>query len=290
MNSIVGCHVIDKKNIGDLLSSPLQYFPFDGFTKEFFDIREVSKNPDFLSGKHIILGGGGLAYKPFFAEISALKSIPNLGKLIVWGIGQQFYEVRDDDPQTQERIANFDYSILSGFDLIGIRDREFPFDWVPCASCLHEEFDRPRQAQHDFVVFSHKKFCIEIENFPRMTNECNDFKAVLDFLGSGETVLTSSYHGAYWSILLGKRVIAFPFSSKFYTLKHAPVLYPVNQWKMNKKQWWNRFIGENKDTFGIDTSKWRDLLPHCRSYPESLQECRGQNRYFYTKVLEIIEQ
>ena len=45
---------------------------------------------------------------------------------------------------------------------------------------------------------------------------------VLDYLGSAEIIYTNSYHGAFWSLLLGREVIipksSNPLSSKFYGL------------------------------------------------------------------------
>ena len=108
---------------------------------------------------------------------------------------------------------------LDGVDLVGIRDYDVGLPWVPCASCMHPEFDRPRSPKHEVVVFSHKKFRLNIKGLPTFTNKEVDFRAVLDFLGSGETILTSSFHGAYWGTLLGRKVLAFPFSSKFFWLK-----------------------------------------------------------------------
>ena len=288
MNQIVGCHVIDRTNIGDLLSSPLIYFPFEGFSKERFDVRDMlTERAKTLSGKHIILGGGGLVYKRFFPYLNAFKEIENPGKVIAWGVGQQQYDVMDDSKEARDRVANFDYSIIESFDLLGIRDFGFCHPWVPCVSCMHEEFDRPRQIEHEFVVFSHKKFLVEVENLPRETNATADLKSVLDFLGSGETVITSSFHGAYWATLLGRQVIAFPFSSKFHTLKHAPAIYPVRKWYLEKK-WWHRFAGVREKRFRTDTSDWRDLLQHCRSHPESLEECREQNRKYYQQAMETL--
>jgi hypothetical protein len=41
MNTIVNLHVIDPKNIGDYLSSPLQYFNFPGFETQALDIHQL---------------------------------------------------------------------------------------------------------------------------------------------------------------------------------------------------------------------------------------------------------
>ena len=46
-----------------------------------------------------------------------------------------------------------------------------------------------------------------------------DENKTIEFIGSGDVVVTNSYHGAYWATLLGKVVVAFPWASKFYGLK-----------------------------------------------------------------------
>jgi len=158
---------------------------------------------------------------------------------------------------------------------------------------MHPAFDRQRQIKHEIVVFSHKKFQINIPGVPRLTNTTQSFEQVLDFLASGETIITSSYHGAYWGTLLGRKVLAFPFSTKFYTFKHLPTLYPSKKWKQAscklsifKKQIYQHW---HKNKFLCDCSDWQDLLKDCQSYPESLMECRTQNQKFYEQCLEMIE-
>jgi hypothetical protein len=158
---------------------------------------------------------------------------------------------------------------------------------------MHPAFDRQREVKHEIVVFSHKKFQIHIPGVPRLTNTTQNFEQVLDFLASGETIITSSYHGAYWGTLLGRKVLAFPFSTKFYTFKHLPTLYPVKKWKpaswklsIFKKQIYQRW---DKNKFLCDLQNWQDLLKNCQSYPESLVECRTQNQKFYEQCLEMID-
>ena len=113
---------------------------------------------------------------------------------------------------------------------------------------------------------------------------------VLDFLGSGETVLTSSYHGVYWATLLGRKVLAFPFSSKFYTLKHKPNMYPVELWLRKKKSFIERLNFRYKNKFYFpSTNSWQSLLKDSQSYPESLEECRHKNQLYYSKVMEFME-
>ncbi|MDH6059571.1 polysaccharide pyruvyl transferase family protein [Chrysosporum bergii ANA360D] len=287
MKSIVNYHVIDYTNIGDLFSAPTKYFTFPGYTVEQADIRTISD--DEIRGKHLILGGGGLLYQPFLHSFTKLTASKANTKLIAWGIGQQIY----GGNFTHQELDNFNYSqYLTNFDLVGIRDVNCKYNWVACPSCMHPGFDKKRDIKHEFVVFSHKKFQIKIGNFPHLTNNNQDIEEILDFLGSGETILTSSYHGAYWGTLLGRKVLSFPFSSKFYTLKHPPGIFPIQKWVQQKVKLslFNKtlfeFRYENK--FFCQMDNWQDYLKHCRVYPESLDESRQRNHWYYSQILNLL--
>ncbi len=236
-----------------------------------------------------------MLFPRFLPEIATMINATQRKKLIALGIGQQIYVWKKGKlflrEITDEAINSFDYSYLEKFDLVGIRDFSISgYDWLPCASCMHKSFYKKREIKHEFVVFSHKKFLLNIENFPRMTNECNDIEKVLDFLGSGDTVLTSSYHGVYWATLLGRKVLAFPFSSKFYTLKYKPSMYPVEMWFKKNKSFIDKLNFRYKNKFCFPSADgWQSLLKDCQSYPESLEECRHKNQLYYSKVMEILE-
>jgi hypothetical protein len=286
MDSIINCHVIDQKNIGDLLSAPTNYFTFPGYKLERADIRQSEELT--IRGKHIIVGGGGLIYSRFLNNISGLISNSERGKLIAWGVGHQAY-----GDYSNASTKYLEYSkYLDKFDLVGIRDYGSKYNWVPCASCMHPSFDKKREIKHDFVVFSHKKFQLKIDKFPRMTNEAKSIDEVLDFLGSGDTILTSSYHGTYWGILLGRKVLAFPFSSKFYELKHQPGIYSVQKWNQSKIRLsvFGKLIYEfrYKNKYSCKTDEWQDALNHCNYYPDSLQESRSSNQEYYSQILELL--
>lgn len=141
-----------------------------------------------------------------------------------------FWEIID------EVINLFDYLYLENFDLVGIRDFGIlGYDWLFCVSCMYKLFDKKREIKYEFVVFFYKKFFLNIENFFCLINECNDMEKVLDFLGFGEIVLMSFYYGVYWVILLGRKVLVFFFSSKFYILKYKLNMYLVEFWLWKKK-------------------------------------------------------
>lgn len=293
MSSIVNYHVFGQKNIGDRLSAPVNYFDFPGCDLEEADIFKPKAT---TKGKHIILGGGGLLFSRFENSISELVSFKGDKKLIAWGVGQQVY-----GDFSINSIKSFNYlKYLDDFNLVGIRDFDFGYNWVPCSSCMNQSFDKKREIRHEFVVFSHKKFQLKIDSFPQMTNDvAEDIDQVLDFLASGETILTSSYHGAYWGILLGRKVLAFPFSSKFYTLKHKPEIYPVQKWIQAR----NRLLAKGlslfnrlgykfhyKNKYSCKCDDWQVALKNCRSYPESLQQSRMANQLYYAQVLQLLLQ
>ncbi|MGD1943959.1 MAG: hypothetical protein ACFB0G_21905 [Leptolyngbyaceae cyanobacterium] len=285
MPKIINFHVLDKKNVGDLLSSPLRYFDFPGYDCEERDLRTV--NTQDIKDAHVIIGGGGLLFKRFLPNIEAVHTDKGCGQHIFWGVGQQSYQL------TQK--ISFDYKpYTSNSDLVGVRDDNMIHPWVPCVSCMHPSFDKSRTAMHEFVIFSHKKFQINIPGIPRITNEESDFDKVLDFLGSGKTILTSSFHGAYWGTLLGRKVLAFPFSSKFFTFRHQPELYPVKKWSRNR--WKFSILGKTLysldykgEKLACDISNWREHARKIQSFPNSLQECRSRNQWFYESVMTALD-
>lgn len=277
MKSIINLHRMDLTNIGDYYASPMHYFSFPNCTVEHKEI--VGITPAMLSAKHVIVGGGGLLdewFQPSFQTIRQSKA----ASLTAWGPGQQL----DRGPWFKQHHA-FNYpDYLSGFSLIGIRDYEYGYPWVPCASCMHPLFDKPREIKHDFVVFSHKSRPIPISGFPELNNETNNLEEVLEFLSSGETIITSSYHGAYWGTLLNRKVLAFPFNSKFFTFRHQPAIYP-SIWKRKRS-----ILGLGASSgYALEMVKgWRFLAGTARNYPGALAECRAANEVFHDQFMSFL--
>ncbi len=303
------------------MSSPITYFPFTGMENRKLDIHYL--NPSFnppeagvqdsvtletvekIQQKHLIVGGGGLLYETFKPCYKNLEEVfpRSGGKRIAWGIGQQIYSGtrRDSDslPEQLNKVkTTFNYGdYLDSFDLVGIRDYGFAYDWVPCVTCMHPGFEQKRSPQHEFVVFSHKKFQISLPGFPHTTNASADLGEILDFLASGETILTSSFHGAYWGTLLGRKVVMFPFSTKFMTLKYLPGVYPVQEWRQKgfyfrpfKETFLNKFVIDlrYKNKYGCDLSEWQTVVKKALVYPDILEEHRARNRWFYQRVMETL--
>jgi hypothetical protein len=256
---LVNIHRLDN-NIGDWMSSPLRFFSFPTKTAEV-DIlggtSQVQLNHD------VLVGGGGLLARDSFALRMESIAERTKGSLIGWGIGHNRYEA------INTTLSYPDY--LRRFKLLGLRDYGQGLPYVPCVSCMSPLFDQAAEIRHEAVVYRHGKrpWPLEIDpEIPVMENTAIDagmdeaFRRTIDSLSSAEIILTNSYHGVYWGILLGKKVLAVPFSTKFYALKYKVPL--------------------------VETEDWRAQVHEAKAYPEALEECRDLNRRFHAKVLAYL--
>lgn len=272
-NLIVNLHRRETPNIGDLRSAPLEYFTISehqrtieltGWSRED-ERRRQSWLTVINEAKGYILGGGGLMefekHQPSLAFLAAQRK-----KSVIWGAGTN--AVASSWTRIKPQFK-YDYS---AFGLIGCRDyfyENLGFEWVPCASCMHPAFSQTYEKTKDIVFFGNagmKGFEAFIpKNIPEssiMMNLKTSIEAVVSFLGSAETVITSSYHGAYWALLLGRKVVGIPTSSKFYGFKHAIPLCTIEDWPRFEKL--------------------------SRSYPEALEDCRKANVDFSAKVKDYL--
>lgn len=121
-------------------------------------------------------------------------------------------------------------------------------------------FSEDNAPLHDFVIYEHKQHPIEISGLPRMNNFNRNIKNVIDFLSSGNCVITNSYHGVYWATLLKRKVICIPFSSRFMATKFPPV-----------------YLSE--------IGNWRQSVKLAREYSEARHICIRQNINFYHRII-----
>lgn len=248
------CNTLYKANLGDLLSSPWNYFPVLQHSA-WIDADDYPRGD-------VIFGGSGMIYQGYQASMIRASEDPAIKK-IVWATGINRHGSTDVIfPQW-----------LDKFHLVGLRDFGNPYEYVPCPSCLNAQFDVKRKSIVDeIVVFEHDMFPITLDGnptFPRMkngdvTSPCG-FYQVLDFLAKGQIVITNSYHGTYWSMLLGQKVLLYkPWSSKFLSFKHPPQI--------------------------CDEHTWKEMCDESTSAPEDfLRECREVNRSFADRVFTLLQ-
>ena len=246
-------HRRTKGNIGDFFCNPSRYFDFRPITKKLTDQINIKDST-------VVIGGGGLIHPSFTPRIvELLEQQPK--NIIVWAIGSNY--ALDKDKGYPDWIRNA--------TLVGIRDfkslsvNSTLGEYVPCVSCMHPAFNKKYKASHDKVYYLHARQSSEdtfkkLEGKPLLTNKAKDFNEVITFLGSGETVVTDSYHGAYWAMLMKRNVQVVPWSTKFKTFKYIPVLL-------------ESILEDSNDTMYIDP-KYRD-------------DCRKINKRFYDKFKDI---
>lgn len=245
----------DKDNIGDMYSAPFRYFPFLSGDSADIGSVPVSGLDDRISGKFVVVGGGGCVDLEAYRK--QVKAVPghNPMKAVAWGVGTNSGNV----------FPNYDF--LKGYDLVGCRDWNSPFEWVPCVSCMSPLMDEARQMRAVFPVVAYFHSCRRVEKnlgVPVMNNRQPDLATVLRFLASGLVVVTNTYHGAYWATLIGRAVVILdPWSSKFFHMRHRHIFA---QWPEVEKQ-----VGK------------------AVRYEHALSECREANLRFSEKVQRLME-
>jgi hypothetical protein len=247
-------HRKTPNNIGDYWCNPSRYFKFENLYSE-----ELMHNDSLTSNDALIVGGGGLIHKKFQLHINRI--LDNKPKVsAIWGIGHNFS--RKHMEKTKGNVYYPDWT--KKVNLIGIRDWiEGHYDtYLPCVTCMHPAFDKTYAVKNDIVYFTHAfKSKYNGKSAPHLKNNEMNFDKVIEFLGSGNTVITDSYHGAYWAQLLGKNVVLSSWSVKFNHMKYTP-----------------EFINSINETPPIVNNRVDGFL----------EESRYLNKRFYQKFLTLL--
>lgn len=215
-------HIRNVKNVGDKSCSPFDYFDWGEATVS--DIRD-DDTPDYDIG---IYGGGKI-----FGGLSGYPGVrqPQSRFNIAWGVGT---------------VQSFPFSPRYNrsrklMNLIGSRDYgDKRFDYAPCPSCMSPYFDAPHEPEHDVVFYAHagktnlKRLNIP-DHIPVQTNVCANLETALQFIASGRTVISNSYHGVYWALLMGRKTLCLPFSNKFGHYRQSPHFATTKTWQKELK-------------------------------------------------------
>lgn len=268
-DSVVNLHRIDKNNVGDFYCAPHLYFDvLKDKSLDIFDYKVDDKNVtnnfiEKISNNSLIIGGGGLLNRSGFSKQMKMfeKLTDNNKKIVLWGLGHN-----RKDPSTFNKKVDYNINI-SRFGLVGTRDYSMPGEYVPCVSCMHSIFDKDYSSVQETGIIFHKdtlkknNLLKRLENYPTSSNTTN-LEEMVGFIGKSETIVTDSYHAMYWSLLLNKKVVAIPNSSKFYDFKYNPVF-------------------SSFENFEDDIKKGQ-------SYSGILEECREINHKFADKVFNYL--
>lgn len=259
MKTVIFYRIIDHRNAGDMLCCPKPHFAQYQDCEEV-DMRRWVPDPNRVS----IFGGGGILYpelNDILASAGEARRNRQTGPVIIWGAGENLLNQK----------CLMEPSYIDDFDLVGLRDfggKRNP-NYVPCVSCLIPGIEAFRNLDPIFemVIYDHFGAPIPCGNIaPRLTNlEGISVDSRMRFLALGKTILTNSYHGAYWAMLMGRKVILYaaPLTSRYFHLKYQPkTIFSA---------------AEIDERSGIDAPA------------EYLNECRSLNQSFHAKVIALIQ-
>lgn len=213
---ILGLHFRSTNNLGDRTCHPLDYFDLTSGGLNQVTCADVRAFPFIEKLDVVVFGGGALG-----TLSQRVREIYPNAAFVGWGVGCTSRNMAPVNAVAHDKAS-------AGFSLWGARDWGASQDYVPCVSCMSPIFDEELTIRHETVVYGHSgvrplKSEAEKLGLPYMDNTTPvTLREALEFLASGETVITSSYHGAYWGTLLGRKVAMIPFGAKFFSLKHRP--------------------------------------------------------------------
>jgi len=239
-------HLRSTPNIGDRVATPARWLDF-GTEVTVQDFGAEVPRCD------VAVFGGGQVYGE--AAGAVLYRSAAARRRVVWGIGMR--GVNRDTAR---------HDVFAGaVDLLGCRDVGVAGTvHVPCASCMAPRLAAPQPPRHDVVIYAHAGKSGSLQRpsgMPFATNQRGTFAQAIDFIASGETVVTNSYHGTYWAMLLGRRVLCLPYGEKFGGFAQPPVM--------------------------ADPTDWLAAVPKARAADGYLAASRALTADFYARVLAL---
>jgi hypothetical protein len=197
-------HYGDLTNVGDYLASPRHYFDF------------VCESPA------VIVGGG--ASNNYFAK----RALRKPGVRVLWGVGQSWPFGTGPSPVgavmksmlrrlVYKRASTRDPSLVtSTLPLVPCVSVFNPITETPVGQVVSVFVNGNPRVSGDVDVLR-QQLAVSGHNFEVYANTLpiEDFTAA--FAGT-RTIITNSYHAAYWGLLAGREVHIIGYSSKFSSL------------------------------------------------------------------------
>jgi len=261
-------------NAGDYYCSPKLYYNFDGFdvihrTLNPTIFNTLKDEPNFNSS-YVIFGGGGIIdtnsdIKTFY------DTLPKTNIYFHWGSGSNRINLNQVNWKINDKEIKFVDSDFENFKLIGRRDYIEKYkqnhSYVPCVSCKLPQLKKKYINQRRIGIVQHAWLKQINLNYPTINMNLSnyDIDNIIKFIGESEIIITGSFHGAYFGLLMGKTVlINGNWSSKFDTFKYKPTLL----------------------TNDIE----KDIVEANIAPNNYLDECIELNDNFYKKILTIISE
>lgn len=208
-------------NLGDWICSPYSYFPsfFSQYTCVFHSHWNILWH-EIDKGDVVILGGGGQLDNSDALNEQINRLIRNCDNVVIWGSGTHRYAPGNIfNKKTAEVPIQYEKA-----KLVGVRDYNHPsgLPYVPCVSCMHPAFtealgqstysgggaDHKRRVRRKVgTIRSALEASFAVNSLPSYVDNSQPLQKILQYALESEIILVSSYHGAYWSHLLGLKAI-----------------------------------------------------------------------------------
>lgn len=262
-------------NLGDWICSPYTYYStyFSEYTCVFHSHWSILWH-EIDKGDVVILGGGGQLDNSDALNNQINRILRNCDNVVIWGSGTHRYAPGNIfNKNTAEVPILYDKA-----KLIGVRDYDHPsgLPYLPCVSCMHPAFmqgtAQPIKIRRKIgTIRSALETSFAVSGLPSFVDNSQPLEKIIEYVLESEIILVSSYHGAFWSQLLGKRVV-LPESrlcvDKYKYFKNKPAFYP----------------GSDYDEAA--------LISHTDNSVSSsgfLDECRQMSNSFFSKVADLIQ-
>jgi len=272
-------HHLEKRhvpaNLGDWICCPYYYFPdyFAQFTcvlhSDWAILWHEIERDDI-----VIFGGGGLLDNSDELNRVLNRLLEKCDNVIIWGVGTHKYNENNifgkktaSEPILFERAA-----------MVGIRDFKHPSNlpYLPCVSCLNEAFslsqDDVEVVRNVGTIKSALETAFAVAGLPSFVTNAEPIGTVVRYILSSEMILVSSYHGAYWSMLLGRKAV-LP-STRLGVDKYKYFRHPVGFYDGNS----------------FDEHALLQIASSLPEIPAFLEESRRLNMDFFQRCKAYIEQ
>ncbi|WGV17380.1 hypothetical protein [Fuscovulum ytuae] len=271
-------HHLEKRyvaaNLGDWICCPYYYFP------DYFAQYTCILHSDWAVLWHeierddiVIFGGGGLLDNSDELNRVLNRLINCCDNVIIWGAGTHKYN-KDNifGKKTATEEIHYDRAAI-----VGVRDYMHPsgLPYLPCVSCLNPAFLTPQDSVPIKRTIGTIKSALEtnfaVEGLPSFVTNAQPIGKVAKYILSSQVILVSSYHGAYWAMLLGKKAV-LP-STRLGVDKYRYFRHPVGFYDGNS----------------FNEDELLSIASNLPEIPSFLEESRKLNHDFFEKTRIYIE-
>jgi hypothetical protein len=181
----------NSPNVGDRESGWPLYFDFPDHDQ--LDLDDIEhKGLSLEPYTHVVIGGGLYPESKWYPHVNGWIESTS-AKILAIGVGRNYHSIRAVGKN--ERI------------IWRHADADAENCCCPCPSCMAKIFDSPPAPTCSAVAYENRDIAaLACHGLPTMENRGCTMREAIAFMGDGEKVLTSSYHGAYWSALLGRDI------------------------------------------------------------------------------------